>query len=125
MRPNFRISSLVPIGFAIESVSSGAETIIVRSSVEGGVAACPLCGCSSRSVHSRYVRQVRDLPCSGQSVCLRVMARWFFCGARDSPNGSLTTCARCGRVGRRGWNVSFIIWASRSAAGQRPVSRSD
>jgi transposase len=43
------------------------------------VAICPLCGSRSRRVHSRYVREVSDLPCSGRNVRLRIMARRFCC----------------------------------------------
>jgi hypothetical protein len=33
----------------------------------------------TRRVHSRYVREVSDLPCSGRSVRLRVVTRRFCC----------------------------------------------
>ena len=43
---------------------------------------CPLCGSPSGRVHSRYVRQVSDLPCSGRSLRLRVVTRRFCCKAQ-------------------------------------------
>ena len=43
MRADFRISSLVPSGLVIESVSNAAETIIVTVRRGTGVAVCPLC----------------------------------------------------------------------------------
>jgi transposase len=65
----------------VESVSRGDETIVVTARAEARVAACPLCGGASRRIHSRYVRQVSDLPCSGQGIYLRVVTRRFFCSA--------------------------------------------
>jgi zinc-finger of transposase IS204/IS1001/IS1096/IS1165 len=41
--------------------------------------ACPSCGTASRRVHSRYYRRVGDLPLSGRSVELMVIARLFRC----------------------------------------------
>ncbi|WP_413774617.1 transposase family protein [Mesorhizobium sp. AR10] len=42
---------------------------------------CPLCSRVSSRVHSRYVRRVSDLPCSGTKVELRLVARRFVCDA--------------------------------------------
>jgi len=47
---------------------------------------CPLCGTPASRVHSRYCRQVADLPCGGQHVRLFVHVRKCFC--------EVTTCAR-------------------------------
>jgi transposase len=40
---------------------------------------CPLCGAPALRVHSRSTRQITDLPCSGQQVCLLVQVRKCFC----------------------------------------------
>jgi transposase len=40
---------------------------------------CPLCGAKAVRVHSRYLRQVADLPCGGQRVRLVVQVRKYFC----------------------------------------------
>ena len=81
MPTEFRISSLVPSGLIVESVRRADETIVVTARAETRVAACPLCGVASRRIHSRYIRQVSDLPCSGQKIYLRVVARRFVCTA--------------------------------------------
>ena len=81
MPPRFRISSLVPSGLAVEGVSCVAEAIEVTARAEASIAACPLCGAASRRVHSRYIRQVSDLPCSGRRIHLRVVTRRFVCSA--------------------------------------------
>ncbi len=81
MRAGIRISSLVPSGLVIESVSDSSDSIILAVRSEGGVAGCPLCGARSRRIHSRYDRQVADLPCAGKEIRLRVITRRFICGA--------------------------------------------
>jgi hypothetical protein len=47
---------------------------------------CPICGIPAVRGHSRYCRQVADLPCSGQQVRLLLQVRKYFC--------DVTTCAR-------------------------------
>jgi transposase len=79
MPTGFRISSLVPSGLTVESVRRTDETIVVTARAGARIAACPLCGAWSRRVHSHYTRQVSDLPCSGQGIRLRVVARRFVC----------------------------------------------
>lgn len=44
---------------------------------------CPLCGKPSMRTHSRYIRQVADLPCGGQQVRLLIHVRKCFCDAPD------------------------------------------
>jgi transposase len=43
------------------------------------MAKCPLCGARSRRIHSRYHRQVADLPSAGKQVNLLVITRRFVC----------------------------------------------
>lgn len=59
-------------------------TITVVSTQES--ACCPRCSAPATRVHSRYTRQVADLPCGGQHLRLVLHVRKFFCDA--------TTCAR-------------------------------
>ena len=40
---------------------------------------CPLCSELSSSVHSRYSRVLRDVPCGGRQVQLVLTVRTFFC----------------------------------------------
>src|SRR6202166_407137 len=79
MRAGIRISSLVPSGLVIESVSDSSDSIILAVRSEAGMAECPLCGSRSRRIHSRYDRQVADLPCAGKQIRLRVVTRRFVC----------------------------------------------
>ena len=79
MQSDFRISSLIPAGLVIESANCTEREIVVLAGAEAGTAACPLCGFLSRRVHSRYVRQVADLPSAGREVRIRVVTRRFVC----------------------------------------------
>ena len=79
MRTGFRISSLVPSGLVVESVSDSIDSIILAVRSEAWRAGCPLCGAGSRRIHSRYAREVADLPCAGRQVQLRVITRRFVC----------------------------------------------
>lgn len=79
MQSDFWISSLIPRGLAVQSVSRTEETIDVMARAETLAAVCPLCRSPSRRVHSHYVRQVSDLPCSGRGVHLRILTRRFVC----------------------------------------------
>jgi zinc-finger of transposase IS204/IS1001/IS1096/IS1165 len=85
MRARLGKLSLVPNGLVAESVSSVGETMIVTARAKVGEASCPLCGEMSRRVHSRYVRYVRDLPCSGQGVRLCLTTRRFSCERPECP----------------------------------------
>jgi hypothetical protein len=42
-------------------------------------ACCPLCGVQASRIHSRYTRQVADLPYAGRHVTLLLSVRKFFC----------------------------------------------
>src|SRR5271156_5681310 len=81
MHQSLRPYSLVPSGFVVESAIHDADTtrITVRGSKDSGI--CPCCGTISGRVHSRYQRRVSDLPLSGRSVQLVVVARRFRCDA--------------------------------------------
>src|SRR6202140_1796131 len=79
MRAGIRISSLVPSGLVIESVSDSSDSIILAVRSEAGMAECPLCGARSRRIHSRYHRDVADLPSAGKQGSLLVITRGFVC----------------------------------------------
>ena len=78
---NLRLSSLIPAGLVVEAIAEN-EGVIVITARSGTLARpCPLCRRVSSRVHSRYVRRVSDLPCSGTKVELRLVARRFVCDA--------------------------------------------
>jgi len=73
--------SLIPTGLIVDSVTQDGYAIIVTAHARAQMAMCPLYCSPSQRVHSRYIRQVSDLPCSGRGVCLRFVARRFCCRA--------------------------------------------
>jgi transposase len=79
MRTGFRISSLVPRGLVFDSVSDSTDSIILTARSNVASADCPLCGMTSRRIHSRYLRLVADLPCAGKGVRIRMITRRFVC----------------------------------------------
>jgi transposase len=79
MPGNLQVSSLIPVGLIADDVTRVGDAIFVTVRAGARGAICPLCGSSSQRVHSRYVRQVLDLPCSGRGVFLRVVTRRFWC----------------------------------------------
>ena len=44
---------------------------------------CPYCGIVSQKVHSRYQREIQDLPIQGKRVVLLVTTRKMFCNNPD------------------------------------------
>ena len=58
-------------------------TLTVRTSRD--TVGCPSCSCPATRIHSRYVRQVADLPCGARSVHLQLHCRRFFCANPACP----------------------------------------
>ena len=79
MPADLRISSLIPASLIVDSVIQTDGTITVTAHAAAKMATCPLCRSPSPSIHSRYLRQVSDLPCSGRGVRLSVVTRRFRC----------------------------------------------
>jgi zinc-finger of transposase IS204/IS1001/IS1096/IS1165 len=57
-------------GLHIERVTASANELRVQVLSSSPKACCPLCGTLAWRIHSRYTRQVADLPCVGQHVTL-------------------------------------------------------
>src|SRR5437588_4249852 len=66
-------------GLHIERVTASAIELLVEVVSSSLKACCPLCGEQAWRIHSRYTRQVADLPCVGQHVTLLLTVRKFFC----------------------------------------------
>ena len=125
MKTGIRISSLVPSGLVVETVSDSCDSIILAVRSNRGTAECPFCGVTSRRIHSRYTRQVEDLPCAGKQIHLRVISRRFFC--------ELSSCRRrifAERFGedvlatrsRRTARLEYIVHHLGLALGGRPAA---
>ena len=59
----------------------GRLVMVLRSA--GEECCCPACGQASRRVHSRYSRQLSDLPWEGIPIKIELRVRRFFCGVED------------------------------------------
>ena len=79
MRTAIAPHKLLPKGLRLEGLSSEPGRVSIRVASETSRSRCPLCGCGSSRVHSRYWRAISNLPWRGISVTLFVRARRFFC----------------------------------------------
>lgn len=76
---------LLPSGLVVDDVSVGPDEVVIKAHVVGRSAGCPICGRPSRRVHSRYERQLSDVPAHGRRVRVRLMARRFRCSHWSCP----------------------------------------
>jgi len=68
--------------------TTAGVTAVVRASASS--TRCPVCGARSERVHSRYVRQVADLPWLEVAVHLQLQVRRFFCDQPTCPRRIFT-----------------------------------
>lgn len=68
-----------PRELRLESVKWARGEILVVTAARRHVVVCPVCGHSTRRVHSRYRRTLSDLPWHGLRVRLQLSVRKFFC----------------------------------------------
>lgn len=69
----------LPDGLCITHIQEEATTCTISVVSTSECSCCPLCTHASSAVHSRYLRTVRDVPCGGRQVLLRLTVRKFFC----------------------------------------------
>lgn len=55
------------------------DSILLSARLSKKSARCPCCGKSSKTVHSKYKRYLKDLPVTGRRVCIVVGMRKFKC----------------------------------------------
>lgn len=68
-----------PSHLTLELLRADQSSITALMATTDASAACPLCGAISSRIHSRYVRNLADLPWNGTPVRLRLTVRRFFC----------------------------------------------
>jgi transposase len=66
------------------------DTILAVVEPTAASCACPVCGRLARRVHSRYTRQLADLPWHGIAFRLQVRSRKFFCDHPTCPRQIFT-----------------------------------
>jgi len=125
MSTKFRPSDLVPAGFIADRITHIDDETCILLSRAAGAAACPACGRTSRTVRSRYRRQVADLPLSGKRVRLLVQTRRFACDA--VLRGRQIFAERFGDVlppyARRTGRLEHVVHHLALALGGRPAAR--
>lgn len=75
---------------AVQGCQFSAQGLMLTLVTTPKVARCPQCQQLAQRVHSRYWRQVADMPCLGRTVQWTLKARRFFC---DNPACPKTTFA--------------------------------
>jgi len=70
---------IVPPGFRVDRVSIDGVTTFIEARGVSATGQCPSCGSISTRVHSRYQRQLADLPFAGRVVRMSLTARRFRC----------------------------------------------
>lgn len=55
------------------------DTLIIDVEKTNKSAICPCCGKRSNNIHSKYIRQIKDLPIQEYKVILNITAKVFFC----------------------------------------------
>jgi transposase len=85
--PSSHLQTLLPGGACLKlrRIRHRDGRVSIIATAVSPAADCPTCGRSSRCVHSRYWRRLRDLPWQGFPVDLRVRVRRFRCRGRDCP----------------------------------------
>lgn len=74
-----------PAGSRLDHSVLDVDTLTVVLATTAPTAVCPLCGSDARRVHSRYNRQLADLPCFSRAVRLKITVRRFSCPVSECP----------------------------------------
>lgn len=66
-------------GIRFTSMETNEKKVTFSAKATCRSSKCPICGKSSQSVHSSYVRNLKDLPVSEYSISIQLQVRKFFC----------------------------------------------
>jgi transposase len=77
-------------GLVLEEIEHDQGKVILGARGRGDFAACPSCGDSSRRVHARYERRLRDAAIGGAAVVIRLAVRRFRCENLGCPSLTFT-----------------------------------
>jgi transposase len=75
----------LPDGMVMGQVEISAAQLTVEVISTQPFAHCPGCGNASDYVHCQYQRTVRDVPCGGRNMVLRLSVRKFCCRTATCP----------------------------------------
>ena len=87
--PQFILPSNVQLK-ADSIVFQHANHFIINACASQPGSCCPLCCKTSFRVHSKYFRELSDLPISGRSVRIKLAARKYFCDNNLCPRQIFT-----------------------------------
>jgi transposase len=69
----------LPEGLQIEQIQITEDGLVIQVAATTPTSCCPLCSEPSSSIHCHYQRTLRDAPCAGRRVQLRLTVRKFTC----------------------------------------------
>lgn len=102
----------------LQTTGTGGIVMVLRTTRRQ--VCCPHCGVGSRRVHSRYLRQIADLPWEGIAVTIRLRTRKFFCATDECPMRIFTEPlpSTVGRYARRTHRAAAALdWITLSLGG--------
>lgn len=71
--------SFDPDQFRVETIVGADDVVTITLETTARSGSCPVCDHVATRIHSRYIRQLADLPVFGRRVILRLHCRRFFC----------------------------------------------
>jgi len=69
----------LPEGMQIEQIQITENGLVIEVAATTSTSCCPLCSQASSSIHCHYRRILRDVPCAGRPVQLRLTISKFTC----------------------------------------------
>ena len=96
-------------GVVIDEVTADGGVLRIRARPSEATAVCPDCARVSAAVHSRYERQIADMPAGGQPVRIMLRVRRFFCRNSNSHCRRQTFAEQVERVASRRRRRSSLL----------------
>jgi transposase len=118
--------AISPVGLVVDTVSIEGDRVVVSAHPIALDAVCTGCGQRSARIHSRYERQLQDLPAHGRCVRFRVQVRRFRCGntaCKRQIFGELLGAGVAQKAARRTARLDGIVHHLGMALGGRPAAR--
>src|SRR5260370_9121575 len=69
----------LPEGMLLDQIQITEHGLMIEVRATSPTASCPRCSEVSSSIHCHYSRTLRDVPCAGRQVQLRLTVRKFSC----------------------------------------------
>ena len=80
----------LPEGMEVDQIQITETGLIVEVIATNPLSRCPLCSQLSSHIHSYYHRTLKDAPCVGRQLQLRLSVRKFLCRNPDCPRKVFT-----------------------------------